>query len=393
MDRGWLKWLVYTVVGTLSFFLFIWLTLPLEPFKKALEARLEAALGNEYDVTILDFGLSGFTAAEAEVIEFRRVPPPIGLKKDKGPEGAPKEKFKPIKMTIDRAEVDFALFKSLFGDTTVNFHVDQGEGTLDGSWSQVAYEPLPEPKSKVTPTRKTSRTKTTRAAAKKDDEDAPDEGDEGDEGDEDKDEAEEDQGGPSKLGNQVKVTFEAFPLGSIRLLEAWLNMPLIGTVSGTFDMLFSASGQMLDGAIDLEVERLALGPGEIPLDSPLGRPSLNEAIRFGKLDIKIRVEGGKMVIDTFKTSGPDIILEANGNITLASRFGSSRTKLNARIKPSKEFLDKNALSALLNTNPKVRRAKAGEWYGLLINGSMSDLGKGNGLYPSSRTASGLGKAK
>jgi len=388
MNRSLLKWIGFVALGIAAFLLFIWLSLPIDLFRGALEHRIEAALGDEYDVTILDMSLSGLTAIELEGIELRRKPPAMAAQPAAPGEAPPK--FKRVTMNIDRVEVDFALFKSLLGDTTVNFVVEQGDGRIDGSWSHVPYEPLPSPKPAPAASRRTPPPprRPGRAVPKPtEDEDAPAE-DAPTEADEASDAPEDGE----LLGHQVDIAFDAFPLGSIALIEGAIGMPLIGKVTGETNLLFSHDGQLLDGAISLNIERVALGPGEIPIDTPLGYPEVKDAIRFGTLAADIKIEGGKMEVETLETTGPDVILEANGNITLARKFGGSRAKLNARIKPSNEFLDKSALTIILNQNSKARRAKAGDWYGLLINGSLSDLGKGEGIYPSSRTASGLGKA-
>ncbi len=396
MDRPWVKALLTSVVGLALFALVVWMTLPTEPLRQGLEQRLQLAVGDGWTVEVLDLGLTGLTAAEVEAVSFtqkpQRAPKPEEGGQEGGDEGAPKARPKRLQMTIDRAEVDFALFKSLFGDTTVNFEVEVGGGLLEGAWSREAYEPLPEPTAQ--PESKTPiRTRPAPKAAAKQDAEDPGDGDkpgQDDAADDDND----DEGDDDKalLGNHIIATFEAFPLQSIKFIEAKLDLPLNGSVNGDIDLLLSKDGQPLDGHVKLEIERVSLGPGFLPIDTPLGKPEIKEAIRFGTLTLDLVAEGGKLEINTLKTTGPDIFLEANGNITLARQLKDGRAKLNVRVKPSDEFLNKNSLSVLLNANPKIKRAKAGEWYGLLVSGTLADIGKGEGFFPSSRTASGLHKA-
>ncbi|MEL6178501.1 MAG: hypothetical protein AAFS10_06085, partial [Myxococcota bacterium] len=329
-----------------------------------------------------NFQLAGISGIVAEEIKLSSKPPPPDLSEEERAE------YKRIVVTIDRLELDVELLSTVFGSPSANFAVNLGGGTITGDYAQVPYEPVQAPKAKTRPARNRRRTPARRPGAKPDDTKAKDD-DKAKE--EDKEEGEEEEG--QQMGHQINVVLKEISVNdsSIRsVLSAMVGMNVTGTVDGEIkDLLLDKGGQVLDGKIDVTISRVALGPGVLPIETGLGKPEVKEAVRFGNLTLDATVKPSKLLLTSFKSTGPDIIIEANGNVTLARSIASSQAKLNIRVKPDGKFLQKNSLTAALDLSPKVRRARAGEWYGLLLSGAMRDLKP----FPSSRVASGLEKIK
>lgn len=372
MDRLWVKMLLYPTVGVVVFLLFLWLTFPNDELEKIAKTNLEAALGNQYDVSFGSFGLSGLTGLAATEVTLQSKPPPLDLSEEE------RKQIKRVNMTLDALELDVALFKSLLGKPEADFEVVIQDGTLEGTYAQVEYEPVKQEQ----PASASARARRRPTPAKGKDaagEDAADEEEAADE--------EAAQGDTTDLGHHIEAEFTDIPLRGLSLLQAYTGAPLGGTLGGTLSALTSKAGRLLELETDLTVARVSYGPGELPFDTGFGKFKLNTPLKVGDLSVKVHVEDGKLIIDEIATTGPDLILEAEGNIRLGPGMASSRAQINARLKPSQDFLKANDLAGILDLSPKVRNAKAGDWYGVLISGPLTRLS----YHPSSRTASGLTK--
>lgn len=384
MERPWLKLLLFPLVGGVAFLFFIWFTFPVDTIREILENNAEAALGYKYDVEFEDFQLSGISGIVAEGITLSSKPPPPGLSEEE------QAAYKRIVITIDSLEADVALLSTALGSPAASFEIALGGGVIEGDYAQVPYEPIEEPAAKR-PARRARRPARGRAAKSADGKD-PKEGEEEGPEDAEGDEEEEDEGG-QQVGHQLNVAITDVSINDPNLrsvVTAMVGMNLTGAISGDVkDLLLDKTGQVLAGKIDVRIDRVALGPGELPVETALGKPKVKSAIRFGNLTLDAEVKPSKLLLSSFKSTGPDIVIEANGNVSLARSSARSQAKLNIRIKPDPEFLKENSLTAVLDLSPKVRRARAGEWYGLLLSGPMSDLKP----FPSSRVASGLDKIK
>jgi hypothetical protein len=367
MDRLWVKLLLFPSAALLFFALFLWWTFPNEELEAIARTRLEAALGHQYTVTFGDFGLSGLASLEAEEITLQSKPPSPDLSDEE------RKNLKRVNMTIDRLEADIGLFKTLTGSPQLDFEAELGGGTLEGSYTQTQYEPVPEPLDPAKAARRRAPKDAAPADAPKDD--APDD-------------APADPDAPkTEAGHQLQATLADLPLRALAILQAHTGAPLNGDISGTLLALVGQKGNLLDLNTDLTIARVSYGPGELPFDTGFGKFALQTPLRVGDLTLKTHVEDGKLIIDALSTTGPDLILEAEGNIRLGSSMATSRAQINARLKPSDEFLKKNDLDGILNLAPKVKNAKSGEWYGVLISGALNNLT----FHPSSRTAAGLTK--
>lgn len=374
MDRLWVKFIVYPLVAIVAFLLFLYLALPVDRVKTIVEAQCEAALGHRYNVVFTTFELSGISGFEATDIEITSKPPPPNISEEE------KAKFKRISMAIDRLEGSVGLMALMTGDIEATFQVQLGEGIIDGQYHQVTYEPVKAAPAGRTPAARNRGARGARGGAATP-EPAAEPAKEAEEG------AEDDA--RTATGNQIDVELREVPLAKVGAIRAALGIPLNGTIDGTVSVMIGQRGELLEGKVDLTVGRTALGPGELPFDTGFGKFKLDNVVRIGDFTTKAHVEAGKLIIDALATTGPDIMLEANGNITLSVNFAASRAKINARVKPDPNFLKANNLQGILDLNPKVRNAKAGDWYGLLLSGPLGELTP----FPSSRTAAGLDKIK
>lgn len=367
MERLWVKALVYPAVGVLAFVGFVWATLPTDMLADIAEKRLEGALDNDYDVEFEEFGLSGLTGVEADGLTMTSRPPPKDM---------PEEERKLVKrtvMTVDHVEGGLAILKSLIGGPTVEFTVELGGGEISGELSEDTYEPPPE-KPAAAAARKRARARR-EAREKRLHKDSDPKADP-----KDPDAPLEDE--PAEpVGRRIEATFTDVPLQSITLLAAKLGLPVHGTLSGEINLFLGRKWEFLDGFAKLTLERASVGPGVVA-DFDVAKVA-----RFGTVTLEAKVVDGKLEFTSLKTTGPDIVIEANGNLVPESLFLTSQLKLNVRVKPSSDFIKKGfGLDSIDGLSPKIRRAKSGEWYGMLIRGPLRKLEP----FPSSRTASGLG---
>jgi hypothetical protein len=370
MDRFWVKALLFPGVFLVVFGLAFWMGLPEDELADIAKRNIEHALGDKYDVTFGTFSISGVSAVEAESVNIKSRPPSLDASEEE------LEAFKAnlVDMTIDRVYIDVELFKSVFSRSpVVDFEVGMGAGSVVGTYSQVAYEPM-----ETLPKRRAGKKGRTKGKDNGKDKNK-------DEESEDEAKAEKGEGEPELKGHQVELTFNDLPLNSIEILEAKLGAPLGGLVAGTVVVLMDQKGsRMLDCNIDLVSSATTIGPGPLPFDTGFGKFQIKQTV-LGDLVIKVAVEGPKLEIEEVSTSGPDLEFEAAGNITLARTFSGSTARINARAKPSATFLKANELEGILDLDPKVRRAKVGEYYGFIVSGPIASLKP----IPNRRSATGI----
>ncbi len=363
MDRLWVKLILYPTVATCAFFLFLYLALPVDKVEGIVQARLEAMMGHRYNVRFTTFDLSGVSGIEATDVEITSKPPPPNLPKEE------KEKIKRVSMVIDRIEIDVALIKSLLGSPEADFEIQLGEGTLKGTYSQVSYEPVaPEPAA-TAPRRPPRRPARGKPVDTPEDVEEPSEDAAAADADADGEADEEDE---EAIGHQIQATFEELPLNAFSVVRATIGLPLNGNLSGDLSALVGAQGELLESDVDLKIARTALGPGQLPPDVAMGF-KLENVVRIGDIEIKSHVEKGKLIIDAFQSTGPDLVFQANGNVTLRQPFPLSRARINARFKLDDAFMKNNNLQGVLDFDPRLKSAKAGDWYGVLVDGSLNNL--------------------
>jgi hypothetical protein len=214
MDRLWVRILLYPTVGFVVFLLFLWLTFPNEELEKIATTNLEAALGDQYNVTFGSFGLSGVSGLAAEEVSIQSKPPPLSLSDEE------RKQFKRVNMTLVAVEVDVALFKTLFGSPSADFEVVIQDGSLEGNYAQVEYEPVKEDKPLSARARRRAATAKKDAAGKDAEADAEAEDEEG-------------QGDTTDLGHHVEAEINEIPLRALSVLQAYTGVPLGGTLGGT----------------------------------------------------------------------------------------------------------------------------------------------------------------
>lgn len=375
MDRWWVKLILYPLFSLFAFLFLFWLMLPMERVKGIAENKLEEAMGYRYNVALTTVALSGLNGIEATDIEITSKPPPPNLSEEE------KKAFKRVKIVIDRLEANVSLLSLIAGDVNATYVVEMGGGSIEGSYAQTPYEPV---EAKPPPRAARRRSRRSRTVSGKGDAQAKDT-----QSDDKAEDAAEDDQDKVAVGHQVDMTLNEIPLQSIGVLRAMLELPLTGTLNGELSALIGQRGEPLEGKLDLSITRTSFGPGELPFDTGFGKFKLENTVRMGDITLATNIEAGKLILQSLKSTGPDIVLEANGNLTLNPVFMRSRLKINARVKPDPKFLEANKLKAVLDLNPKVRNAKAGDWYGILISGALSQPNP----FPSSRTASGLDKIK
>jgi hypothetical protein len=363
MERGWVKFLVFTGAFVGVFALALWASLPDDEVGEIARKNIESALGNQYDVTFESFSFSGVSAIEAHGVNITTRAPSIDASERE------LEAFRAnrIDMTVDRIYIDFAIFASAFARRpVVDFEMDFGTGSLTGTYSQVPYEPVAAKGARKTRSRSRRAGKGAEKGKK-----GKKGGDDGTGADPPADEEEAVEA--TLVGHRVDALASSLPLGSVDILQSITGAPVKGTLDGSLMVLLDASGQrLLDANIDLEVKGTTIGPGPLPFDTGFGRFEV-KLTTVGDLVVKAKVEENKLQIENVSTTGPDVVFEAAGYMTLGNTIAGSSARINARVKPSKDFLTRNDLQGMLDIDPKVRRAKSGEYYGFIINGPLTRL--------------------
>ena len=72
------------------------------------------------------------------------------------------------------------------------------------------------------------------------------------------------------MGHQINATFEEVPLNAISIIRSTIGLPLTGVINGDLNVFVGQASELLDGQINLKVNRTALGPGQLPPDVGMG---------------------------------------------------------------------------------------------------------------------------
>lgn len=156
-----------------------------------------------------------------------------------------------------------------------------------------------------------------------------------------------------------EVDLARLGLGSV------VGVPMAGSASGSIQLASAEAPNADEGRLEMNVEGFVLGDGKSKLPVPgMAQGITVEAIKAGKLDVKIAVHQGIAAIEKFETSGEDIQLHAGGSVRLGRPFERSRVDVTIDAKFTDAYKQRNdrtrAVFQLLESNPLLKRATSAD---------------------------------
>jgi type II secretion system protein N len=172
--------------------------------------------------------------------------------------------------------------------------------------------------------------------------------------------------------------------GQLPGVSQMLELPLSGAMTGTIDLrLPEGKVSAAEGTVDIEVTDLKIGDGKTKVRDLLALPTLDA----GTMKFKASATQGKVKIDEFTVSGPDLEASGEGRVRLREQFAYSLVeqltlsykftdKYRGKDETTQSLLGKPGESApgLLDMDPKVKRAKQpDDSYSWRVSGSFGHL--------------------
>lgn len=285
-----LRWIAVPCLYLVCLLVFIRLTFPYE----ALKSRLVTEFNGRNKERILQIGeLSGygFFGVTAEKVDL--VPtsgPGTGI----------------ASLSFDRASVGFSPLSALFGNMSVDYELDVGGGSVEGSFSQ-----------------------------------------------------DEEQAELAVIGEDVDISH-------LSVLGDMIGLPLGGTLSGEVELVLP-QGKVAEGVgkFSLTINNLSVGDGKAKVRNTIALPKIDA----GKLTLEADVKEGRLEIGEFSAKGKDLEFGANGKIRLREPFDRSIVDVEASFQFKERYTTQSDVTrsifgspdskvpGLFDMDPTIRRAK------------------------------------
>ena len=168
--------------------------------------------------------------------------------------------------------------------------------------------------------------------------------------------------GTSEL-HSVSAKLDKLDLAKLGLIEAMLQIPMQGTLSGDIDVALAQDPKLTQGSVKLELDKLVVGDGKAKVKvGGLGGLTL-DPIDAGDLALEFDIKEGVGVLSRLATDGKDLKLKGSGDIRLGTPVGASRLSLLVNIKFTDSYRNKSprtqAMFGLLDNAgaPQITAAK------------------------------------
>jgi|GEM_PF-2765068 len=162
---------------------------------------------------------------------------------------------------------------------------------------------------------------------------------------------------------EIDIEFSELQLEKIGYFKNMFpELPIKGELSSEVDLEWN-SKQIKEskGTISFNISKGEIGPGKWQVDLPL--------IRTGDLEASYSIADGKMTVDNYVHSSPDIQSDMNGDFMLNSSPGLWRPNVNYRFKLSEDLINKNEIFKLGMSMIQNAKGK-NDYYYFSLRGTM-----------------------
>lgn len=285
-----LRWVSVPCLYLLCLLVFVRLTFPYDALKSRLVTEFNAR-NKERVLQVSDLSGYGFFGVTAEGVHL--VPtsgPGTGI----------------ASLSFDRASIGFSPLSALFGHVSVDYDLEIGGGTVEGSFSQ-------------------------------DEETA-----------------------------ELEVKGEDVDISNVSVLGDMIGLPLGGSLSGDVELILP-KGKMAEGVgkFRFTIDKLAVGDGKAKVRNTIALPKIDA----GTLTFEADVKEGRLDIGELSAKGKDLEFGASGKIRLREPFDRSIVDVEASFQFKEKYTTQSDMTksifgspdgkvpGLFDMDPTVRRAK------------------------------------
>jgi type II secretion system protein N len=130
----------------------------------------------------------------------------------------------------------------------------------------------------------------------------------------------------------VDIEIEDLTLEAVPALRKYTKAPLAGTMNGEIELSMPEDVAQSSGNVDISIEGLNIGDGKTKIDIPgWGGLTLDRA-DAGNLELVAVIEDGAANLETAKSHGPDLKLDALGRVDLKQPIQRSDLRIMLRVK-------------------------------------------------------------
>lgn len=146
---------------------------------------------------------------------------------------------------------------------------------------------------------------------------------------------------------ELEAEIEDIDLGAIPALRRFTQVPMAGTLNAEIDLTMPSEVAESTGDVMLTIDELNVGDGKTQLDIPgWGGLTLDRA-DVGNLELVVTIEEGIATIDTAKSHGQDLKLDAVGKVRLARPMKRSELDVMVRVKIEDVYKQRSAKVATM----------------------------------------------
>ena len=144
----------------------------------------------------------------------------------------------------------------------------------------------------------------------------------------------------------IKADGKNISLSDLGILSNTLRALIYGTLDFNANVVLQQS-KIINMELNSTIYETAVCPKRIKLNMG-GIPYLElPFIMLGAVDVDIEIKDDKLVINSFTSTGPDIIVDASGDVSLKSqKTPVPRFNLSIKVTPSPEWLEKNSMDSI-----------------------------------------------
>ncbi|HEX6245814.1 MAG TPA: type II secretion system protein GspN, partial [Polyangiales bacterium] len=164
----------------------------------------------------------------------------------------------------------------------------------------------------------------------------------------------------------VSAKLDKVDLGKLGIIEAMLQIPMQGTLSGDIDLALAQDPKLSQGSVKLTLDKLVVGDGKAKVKvGGLGGLTL-DPIEAGDLTLDMDLKDGVGVLNKLSADGKDLKLKGNGDVRLGTPLGTSRLSVLVNVKFTDAYRNKSprtqAMFGLLDSSgaPQIAAAKTAD---------------------------------
>jgi type II secretion system protein N len=167
-------------------------------------------------------------------------------------------------------------------------------------------------------------------------------------------------------------------VGKLGVLDSVLSVPVLGELTGNFDLRLEKEVMKSAGTVELTLKGLVIGDGKAKQKlGSMGGLTI-DPIEVGDVRIALEVKDGSGAIKELKSNGKDLKLEGKGDIRLSDPVARSRLNLLIRAQFTDAYKQKSprtqTMFSFIDSSPEAASAKTQDGaFQLRLSGLLSSI--------------------